>query len=337
MAGDNAAERPPLGRFLGQSTLTSAPIALGCYAMSSAYGKRDDDESLAVIRQALDQGINVIDTADFYGWGHNEQLVAKALHERRADAIVSTKFGYVLSDGVFTVCGTPEYVRQACDASLQRLGIEQIDLYFQHRVDPDVPIEETVGAMAELVSAGKVKALGLCEVSPRTLRRACATHPIAAIQCEYSLWTKDVEAELLAACDALDVTLMAFSPLGRGMLTGQIRSLDDLAPDDVRRKYPRFSEENFGWNLALVDRLADIATAKGCTPAQLSLAWLIRKNPRVVAICGADTQPFLDENLGALTVALTEPEIAAVGDLFSPEQVAGDRYNAAIMAMLDRT
>ncbi len=333
MEGENLDEV----RRLGQSNLASAPIALGCYSMSSAYGKRDDSESLAVIQKALGRCLNFIDTADFYGWGHNEQLVAKALKGRRDEAIVSTKFGYVQTDSGFGVCGTPEYVRQACDASLKRLKIDQIDIYFQHRVDPNVPIEETVGAMAELVHAGKVKALGLCEVSPRTLRRACGTYPIAAIQCEYSLWTKNVEAELLKECDALQVTLMAFSPLGRGMLTGHIRSLDDLAQDDVRRKYPRFSAENFAWNLALVDQLAAIATAKGCTLAQLSLAWLIRKNPRVVAICGADTLPFLDENLGALAVDLTESEVATVGDLFSPEKVAGDRYNAAVMAMLDRT
>lgn len=324
-------------RPLGRSSLTSAPIALGCYSMSNAYGHRDDSESLTVIRRALDNGINFIDTADFYGWGHNEQLIAAALSGRRNEAIVSTKFGYVRTGDGFSVCGKPEYVRQACDASLRRLGVDQIDIYFQHRVDPEVPIEETVGAMSELLSAGKVKALGLCEVSPRTLRRACSSHPITAIQCEYSLWTRDVEAELLQECELLGVSLMAFSPLGRGMLTGRIRSLDDLAADDVRRKYPRFSAENFAWNLALVDKLGGLARQKDCTLAQLSLAWLIRKNPNAVALCGADTLPFLDENLGALAVSLSADDIDAVGHLFSPEQVAGDRYNAAVMAMLDRT
>ncbi len=324
-------------RPLGQSTLASAPIALGCYSMSNAYGHREDPESLAVIHRALDNGINFIDTADFYGWGHNEQLVASAISGRRSEAIVSTKFGYVKNGDAFSVCGTPEYVQQACDASLRRLGVDQIDIYFQHRVDPNVPIEDTVGAMAELVSAGKVKALGLCEVSPRTLRRACNAYPITAIQCEYSLWTRDVEAELLQECDDLGVALMAFSPLGRGMLTGRIRTLDDLAPGDVRRKYPRFSAENFAWNLSLVDRLGGIAEQHDCTLAQLSLAWLIRKNANVIAICGADTLAFLDENVKALSVTLSDGDIDAVGHLFSPGQVAGDRYNASVMAMLDRT
>lgn len=324
-------------RRLGKSPLASPPVALGCYSMSSSYGHRNDQESLDVIRRAIDLGVNLIDTADFYGWGHNEGLVAEALRGRRNEVIVSTKFGYVKSNVGFTVCGRPDYVRQACDASLKRLGIERIDLLFQHRVDPNVPIEETVGAMADLIREGKVSQLGLCEVSPRTLKRACDTFPIAAVQCEYSLWTRDAELELLAECRRLGVTPLAFSPLGRGMLTGRIRSLDDLAPDDVRRRYPRFSKENFSRNLSLVDRLATMASAKDCTLAQLSLAWLVQKNRDVVALCGCDTLPFLEENLGALDVELSDTEIDSVGAMFAADQVAGDRYDAAVMAMLDRS
>lgn len=325
-------------RTLGRSDLPTAAIALGCYSMSSAYGRRDDDESQAVIRRAVDRGLTLIDTADFYGWGHNESLVASALQGRRDDVLLSTKFGYVRADDApFKLCSTPAWAKQACEASLQRLGTDHIDLYFQHRLDPAVPIEETVGAMADLVRAGKVRHLGLCEVSANTLRRACAVHPISALQIEYSLWTRDAESRLLAVCDELGVTPMAFSPLGRGMLSGQLRSLDQLAPDDVRRKYPRFSAENFPKNLALVDRLAGIAAGIGCTQSQLALAWLATQVPRMVAICGSDTLAFLDENLGALDLRLTPAQVVQIGALFAPGQVSGDRYHAALMQMLDRS
>ncbi|XAH21257.1 aldo/keto reductase [Xylophilus sp. GW821-FHT01B05] len=324
-------------RELGTSGLLANPMALGCYSMSNAYGTRSDAESRQVIQQAIDQGINIIDTADFYGWGHNEALVASALQRRRGDVILSSKFGYVPAEnGTFGVCGDPLYVRKACEASLRRLSTDYLDLYFQHRLDASVPIEETVGAMAELVKEGKVRYLGLCEVSENTLRRACAVHPITAVQAEYSLWTRDLEARMLEVCDELDVTLMAFSPLARGMLSGKVRSLDQLEPHDVRRKYPRFSPENFPKNVALVDRLADIAQTANCSVSQLALIWLFSKNPRMMAICGCDTLGFLKENLGALRSHLDNDTVQKIDHLFAPGQIHGDRYHASMMNMLDR-
>ena len=323
-------------RQLGRSGVETAAMALGCYSMSNAYGTRSDDESLQVIRRAVDQGISLIDTADYYGWGHNEQLVAAALRGRRHEVLISSKFGYVRADKGLGVCGDPAYVGKACDESLRRLGTDHIDLYFQHRLDPQVPIEDTVGAMAELVRQGKVRYLGLCEVSEKTLRRACAVHPITAVQAEYSLWTRDVEAAMLDVYDELGVTLMAFSPLGRGMLTGRLRSLDQLGPKDVRRHFPRFSAENFPKNVALVDRLGVIARELGCDAAQLALAWLLNRNPHMIAICGCDTLAFLAENLGALKIRLHEARIAEIAGMFAPGQVSGDRYNAALMQMLDK-
>ena len=326
-------------RPLGRSGSSVQAMALGCYSMSSAYGRRDDDESLRVIRRAVERGIDLIDTADFYGWGHNEGLVARALQGGlRERVLLSTKFGYVRAEGApFALCSEPAYVKAACDASLQRLGTDRIDLYFQHRLDPRVPIEDTVGAMSDLVRAGKVRHLGLCEVSAHTLRRACAVHPISALQIEYSLWTRDPEAGLLQACNDLGVTPMAFSPLARGMLAGQLRSRDQLAEGDVRRKYPRFSADNFPRNLALVDRLGEIAAGIGCTRSQLALAWLYASAPRLVALCGSDTLAFLDENLGALDLRLAPELVAQVGELFAPGRVAGDRYYPALMQMLDRS
>lgn len=324
-------------RRLGHTDLNVQAMALGCYAMSSAYGQRWDDESHGVIRAAIDAGIQLIDTADFYGWGHNERLVARAIAGRRHDVILATKFGYVQSPaGGFGLCSTPAYVKAACEASLQRLGTDYIDIYFQHRLDPVVPIEDTVGALSELVRAGKIRQIGLCEVSGRTLGRACAVHPVTAVQAEYSLWTRDVEGGLQADCDALGVTLMAFSPLARGMLSGQLRSLDQLGPGDVRRRYPRFSPENFPRNLELVDRLAVLAGRLGCTQSQLALAWIFARAPQALAICGSDTQEFLAENLGALDLVLTPELVGQLSDLFAVGQVFGDRYDAAIMKMLDR-
>ncbi|MFO1327593.1 MAG: aldo/keto reductase [Rubrivivax sp.] len=326
-------------RTLGRSGVTLQAMALGCYSMSSAYGRRDDAESLQVIQRAIDRGVDLLDTADFYGWGHNEALVASALRGRREQVLLSTKFGYVRGDGgaPFALCSEPAYVKAACEASLQRLGTDRIDLYFQHRLDPRVPIEDTVGAMADLVRAGTVRHLGLCEVSAHTLRRACAVHPVSALQIEYSLWTRDPEGGLLQACDELGVTPMAFSPLARGMLAGTLRRLDQLAADDVRRKYPRFSPDNFSRNLALVDRLGDIAAGLGCTRSQLALAWLYASAPRLVTLCGSDTLAFLDENLGALDLRLSPEVMAQVGELFAPGRVAGDRYYPALMQMLDRS
>jgi aryl-alcohol dehydrogenase-like predicted oxidoreductase len=323
-------------RQLGTSGVFCEAMALGCYSMSNAYGTRSDAESIQVIRQAIDAGINVIDTADFYGWGHNEKLVATAVEGLRDRVLLSSKFGYVPAENGLGVRGDPDYVKKACEDSLRRLGTDHIDIYFQHRIDANVPIEDTVGAMADLVREGKVRHLGLCEVSEKTLRRAYAVHPIAAVQAEYSLWTRDLEEHMLGVYDSLGVTLMAFSPLARGMLTGQLRSLSQLQPDDVRRKYPRFSAENFPKNVALVDQLGEIAADMKCTLSQLALAWLYNRNPRMIAICGCDTLPFLAENLGALEIPLDQAIISKIDALFAPGKVSGDRYNPALMKLLDR-
>ncbi|MCP3476763.1 aldo/keto reductase [Bradyrhizobium sp. CCGUVB1N3] len=312
-------------------------MALGCYSMSNSYGTRSDAESVQVIRRAVDQGIILIDTADYYGWGHNEQLVASALQGQRQDVLISSKFGYVRADDRnLGICGDPAYVKKACEASLRRLGMDHIDLYFQHRLDSNVPIEDTVGAMADLVREGKVRYLGLCEISEKTLRRACSVHPIIAVQAEYSLWTRDVEERMLDVYGELGVTLMAFAPLGRGMLTGRLRGLDQLESKDVRRHFPRFSAENFPKNVALVDRLGAIASELGCSTSQLALAWLYNRDARTIAICGCDTLHFLAENLGALKIRLAGEMIAQIGEMFAPGNVSGDRYNAALMKMLDK-
>lgn len=322
---------------LGKTGVRVTRMALGCYSMSNAYGKRSDTESVQVIQRAVDQGIDVIDTADFYGWGHNEELVASALRGRRSEVLLSSKFGYVPVEGAtFGVCGEPSYVRKACEASLKRLNTDYLDLYFQHRLDPNVPVEDTVGAMADLVKEGKVRYLGLCEVSETTLRRACTVFPVTAVQAEYSLWTRDLEEHMLDVYDELGVTLMAFSPLARGMLSGKVRSLDQLEPNDVRRKYPRFSPENFPKNVALVDRLGDVAQGLRCSLSQLALAWLFNRNPRMMAICGCDTLDFLEENLDALRIPLDKETIRQIDNMFAPGQISGDRYHASMMKMLDR-
>lgn len=323
-------------RSLGSTGVRTPVMALGCFSMSNAYGQRDDSESLGVIHKALDAGINLLDTADYYGWGHNEELVAKAIVGRRDEVLLSSKFGYVPKDGLpFGLDSRPAYIKQACEASLKRLGTECIDLYFQHRLDPQVPIEDTVGAMAELVQEGKVRYLGLCEVSEKTLRRAHGVHPICAVQLEYSLWTREVEQQL-ALYDELGVSVMAFSPLARGMLSGQLRSLEQLEAGDVRRFSPRFYPENFPKNLELVDQLGEIAKRFQCSSAQLALAWLFRQHPRVIAICGSDTLPFLDDNLGALAVALDDETQRIIGELFQPGRVHGDRYHPLLQQMLDK-
>lgn len=327
---------PP--RELGTTGVRANPMALGCYSMSNAYGTRSDTESVQVIHKAIDQGLQIIDTADFYGWGHNEALLATALEGRRNRVLLSSKFGYVPQDNAgLGVCGTPAHVRKACEDSLRRLKTDHLDLYFQHRLDPQVPIEDTVGAMAQLVQEGKVRYLGLCEVSENTLRRAAAVHQITAVQAEYSLWTREQETHLLEVYQSLGVTLMAFSPLARGMLSGTLRSLEQLQPHDVRRKYPRFSAENFPKNVALVDRFVSLATQAQCTPSQLALAWLFHQNPHMMAICGCDTLAFLEENLGALQLELSEELVAQIDHIFAPGQIHGDRYHAAMMTMLDRS
>ena len=288
-------------RQLGRSGLTVSAIGLGCMGMSEFYGPRDETESVATLHHALDRGVSFLDTADIYGPYTNEELVGRAIKSRRGEVVLATKFGIVRDPQNPTargVCGKPEYVRASCEASLRRLGVEVIDLYYQHRVDPDTPIEETVGAMAELVRAGKVRYLGLSECSAASLRRACAVHPIAALQNEYSLWTRDPEHELLAACRELGVGLVAYSPLGRGFLTGQLRRFEDLAADDFRRVSPRFQGENFAKNLELVRTVEELAAHKGCTPAQLALAWVMAQGEDVVAIPGTRRRTNLDDNLG---------------------------------------
>jgi aryl-alcohol dehydrogenase-like predicted oxidoreductase len=323
-------------RTLGTNGPQVSTLGLGCMGMSDFYGDRDDAESIATIHHALDRGVSLLDTADMYGPYTNEELVGKAIKGRREQAFVATKFGIVrdpANPSTRGVDGRPEYVRAACEGSLKRLGIETIDLYYQHRVDPNVPIEETVGAMAELVQAGKVRHLGLSEASAATLERASKVHPIAALQSEFSLWTRDPENNgVLDACRRLGITLVAYSPLGRGFLTGAIRSPDDFDADDYRRHSPRFMGENFARNLALVDKVKAIAADKGCSPAQLALAWVLAQGDDVLAIPGTKKRSRLDENLGALDVALSKEELAAIDAVFPPAAVAGERYAAASMA-----
>ena len=304
--------------------------------MSEFYGASDENESIATLEHSLDIGVTFWDTADMYGSGENERLLSKVLKHRRSEVTLATKFGNMRGPGgsFLGVNGRPEYVRQSCDGSLQRLGVEQIDLYYQHRVDPNVPIEETVGAMAELVREGKVRALGLSEASAETIRRATKVHPIAALQTEYSLWTRDVESEILPAIRELGITLVAYSPLGRGFLTGRFRAMDDLAADDWRRNNPRFQEGNFEANLVLADRIRDFAKTKGVTPAQLALAWLLAQGEDIVPIPGTRSRARLDENAAAVEIVLTKEEAAALREGL-PEAV-GTRYPAASMAAVNR-
>ena len=322
-------------RRLGSQDLEVSAIGLGCMGMSDFYGPADDRVSLEVINRAIDIGVNFLDTADMYGInGANERLLAKVLRTRRAEVVLATKFGNVRSsDGTFLgIDGRPEYVRRACDASLERLGVDHIDLYYQHRVDRKVPIEETVGAMAELVKAGKVRHLGLSEASGSTVRRAAKVHRIAALQSEYSLWSRDVEDDALPACKELEIGFVAYSPLGRGFLTGAIRSTNDLDANDWRRENPRFQADSMRTNLALVDAVNEIAKAKGCTPAQLALAWLLHRGPHIVPIPGTRSIARLEENAAATTIALTNAEVRKVGEVLAKRTVTGTRYPAAGMA-----
>jgi len=305
--------------------------------MSEFYGPRDEAESIATIEAALDAGMNFLDTADAYGPFANEVLVGSAIRGRREQAFVATKFGMLRGPDPATrsINGRPEYVRQACEASLKRLGIETIDLYYQHRVDPKTPIEETVGAMAELVRQGKLRYLGLSEAAPDTLRRASAVHPITALQSEYSLWSRDPEDGVLAACRELGIGFVAYSPLGRGFLTGQLRRFDDLAPDDWRRNSPRFQGGNFEKNLALVARIQEIAAEKKCTPSQLALAWVLAQGDDVVPIFGTKRRSYLKENLAALDLALGAEDMRRI-DVVAPKGAAsGERYPAAAMATIN--
>jgi len=326
-------------RPLGNQGLMVSALGLGCMGMSDFYGQRDDAESAATLLHAVERGITFFDTADMYGPWTNEVLVGKALAPVRQRLIIATKFGIMrdpVDPNVRGICGRPDYVRRACDASLQRLGMDVIDLYYQHRVDPDVPIEETVGAMADLVQAGKVRFLGLSEVSPATLRRACQVHPISAVQSEYSLWTRDPEAGLLTTCRELGVGFVPYSPLGRGFLTGQIRRFEDFEPTDYRRNTPRFQGENFQKNLDLVSRLEDMAQARGCTPPQLALAWVLGQGGDLVPIPGTKRRDRLDENLGALEQVLCPGELQELSGLFPAGAAAGTRYPEAGMHVVNR-
>jgi aryl-alcohol dehydrogenase-like predicted oxidoreductase len=315
-------------RKLGRQGLEVSALGLGCMGMSEFYGLADEAEAVAVIHRALDLGINFLDTADVYGPHTNEVLVGKAIRGRRHEVVLATKFGNVRGpDGAFLgVNGRPEYVRQACDASLKRLGVDRIDLYYQHRVDPSVPIEETVGAMADLVRQGKVRFLGLSEAAPRTIRRAHAVHPIAALQTEYSLWSRDPEDEILPTVRELGIGFVAYSPLGRGFLTGRFRRFEDLPEDDWRRRSPRFQGENFRKNLELVERVEQIAARKGATPSQLALAWLLARGDDIVPIPGTKRLKYLEEDVRAVDVTLTLDDLAEI-DAAAPKGVtAGPRY-----------
>lgn len=327
-------------RKLGKGGLTVSAIGLGCMGMSEFYdpAQMSDDESIRVILRYFDAGGNLLDTADMYGVGRNEVLVGKAIKGRRHNVVLATKFANVRGpSGEFLgVRGDPQYVRECCDASLKRLGVDVIDLYYQHRVDPKTPIEDTVGAMAELVKAGKVRHLGLSEAAPATIRRAARIHPIAALQTEYSLWSREVENEILPVVRELGIGFVAYSPLGRGFLTGQFKSIDDLPADDYRRRAPRFQGENFQKNLDLVKKIEQIAATKSCTPGQLALAWVLAQGEDIVPIPGTKRIKYLTENMGAASVQLTPADLAQIDAIMPAGVASGDRYAAQAMQAIDR-
>ena len=326
-------------RNLGTDGLTVSEIGLGCMGMSEFYGTTDEDESVATIHRAIELGVTFVDTADMYGPWTNEKLVGEAISDRRDQVTLATKFGNVRGeDGSFQgVNGRPEYVREACDASLGRLGVDHIDLYYQHRVDPDTPIEETIGAMSELVGEGKVRFLGMSEAAAGTIRRANEVHRISALQSEYSLFSRDVEEEILPTCRELGIGFVPYSPLGRGFLTGQIQSPEDLETDDARRvRFPRFQEENFRQNMQLVDRVKEIAAEKDATPGQLALAWLLAQGDDIVPIPGTKRRRYLEENAGASEIELTRDDLERIEEAMPKGSVAGGRYNEEQMRAVER-
>ena len=326
-------------RTLGPGGPAVGALGLGCMGMSQFYGPHDDAESIATIQHALDCGVTMLDTADIYGPYINEELVGRAIRARRAETFIATKFGFVhdpANPQARTIDGRPARVLEACDASLRRLDVTYIDLYYLHRADPQVPIEDTVGAMAQLVRAGKVRHLGLSEVGPQTLERAHRVHPITALQSEYSLWTRDPEDGALSVCERLGIALVPFSPLGRGFLTGALKSPEDFAPDDYRRTSPRFQGENFARNLALVERVKTLARAKDCTPAQLALAWVLAQGEHIVPIPGTRRGRNLDENLGALRIALSAADLEEIEAVFPASAIAGARYSEDGMRLVRR-
>src|ERR671933_375740 len=325
-------------RTLGNEGLMVSELGLGCMGMSEFYGTPDEDESIATIHRAIELGITFLDTADMYGPFTNEKLVGKAIADRRDQVTLATKFGNERrEDGTrLGINGRPEYVRRACDASLSRLGVDHVDLYYQHRVDPDTPVEETWGAMKELVEAGKVRFLGISEAAPETIRRAHAMHPISALQTEYSLWSRDVEDEILPTVRELGIGFVAYSPLGRGFLTGRIKSPEDLEEDDFRRSSPRFQGENFQRNLELVERVREIASEKGVTPGQLALAWLLAQGSDIVPIPGTKRRKYLEENAAAADITLTEEDLRRIDETAPVGVAAGERYNEAGMSTVNR-